>query len=550
MKRSHDEVTRPHSIGSDGPAKDEPLKTETNGFVRSIMRSIDDDASSKCAACGRGGDSLEKCSCNIVKYCNRACQKAHLSKHRKDCVSDDIDMEHIQQQHENIAKHVASSWKWLDSYPEYDPDSIFEYPPSKPLSKEAKIEAISVFYQVTKADRTCGTICGYHYEIKSLHSFVFHFNDGGELDSRVASQRVKEVKKKWGKRPAEFGPSKLTCGKHRVLIRIGSNEEITVVTALWDSFGYRRTCKQLCGLRIETSTGKVLEVLAKKHGYCNKEETRIPEGHTLRSIQIQPHPRNEEPMFSVETVLVNQDEHTPSFPSLVSLAHDAEVGRLKNAANDVEVKAKYNIEMLNWSRDSSVDDIVKCTRTSIQASPEAAEVRILQAQLAAAQCRLREHSMKACNIMAKKIKDEKSKNEQCRASAKKKWNTDRNSVLRDHDSFLERIFNMSTENAVDKSHSLCRRPECRRVYKKQNLSKHNFCSVNDCKTNKVTCGCSVELCTRCSTFMCSHHMAIHEDLCKEEEEKLMKERHGEYRSSFNPDPKEPRLSITGKTGWR
>ena len=45
-----------------------------------------DDNMSKCAACGKGGDGLKACTaCKLVKYCNATCQRAHWSKHKKEC---------------------------------------------------------------------------------------------------------------------------------------------------------------------------------------------------------------------------------------------------------------------------------------------------------------------------------------------------------------------------------------------------------------------------------------------------------------------------------
>ena len=39
-----------------------------------------------CAACGKSGDTLQKCSaCKSVKYCNVTCQKAHRKNHKKEC---------------------------------------------------------------------------------------------------------------------------------------------------------------------------------------------------------------------------------------------------------------------------------------------------------------------------------------------------------------------------------------------------------------------------------------------------------------------------------
>jgi TPR repeat protein len=48
-----------------------------------------DDSKHQCAACGDnddGGGSLKACTaCNLVKYCNRSCQVAHRTAHKKAC---------------------------------------------------------------------------------------------------------------------------------------------------------------------------------------------------------------------------------------------------------------------------------------------------------------------------------------------------------------------------------------------------------------------------------------------------------------------------------
>jgi TPR repeat protein len=45
-----------------------------------------DDSNMKCAACGKEGDGLKACrACKLVKYCDASCQKAHWSKHKKEC---------------------------------------------------------------------------------------------------------------------------------------------------------------------------------------------------------------------------------------------------------------------------------------------------------------------------------------------------------------------------------------------------------------------------------------------------------------------------------
>ena len=45
-----------------------------------------DDTMTQCAACGKGGDSLKKCTaCKVVKYCGVDCQRAHRPTHKMEC---------------------------------------------------------------------------------------------------------------------------------------------------------------------------------------------------------------------------------------------------------------------------------------------------------------------------------------------------------------------------------------------------------------------------------------------------------------------------------
>jgi len=46
----------------------------------------DGDVPEICANCGKEGGNLKSCTaCNLVKYCNRECQIAHRSMHKKEC---------------------------------------------------------------------------------------------------------------------------------------------------------------------------------------------------------------------------------------------------------------------------------------------------------------------------------------------------------------------------------------------------------------------------------------------------------------------------------
>ena len=51
-----------------------------------MMATLTDDAMTQCAACGKGGEGLKKCTaCNLVKYCGVNCQRAHRPQHKKAC---------------------------------------------------------------------------------------------------------------------------------------------------------------------------------------------------------------------------------------------------------------------------------------------------------------------------------------------------------------------------------------------------------------------------------------------------------------------------------
>lgn len=50
------------------------------------MATLTDDAMTHCAACGKGGEGLKKCtSCELVRYCGVDCQRAHRPQHKRSC---------------------------------------------------------------------------------------------------------------------------------------------------------------------------------------------------------------------------------------------------------------------------------------------------------------------------------------------------------------------------------------------------------------------------------------------------------------------------------
>ena len=130
--------------------------------------------------------------------------------------------------------------------------------------------------------------------------------------------------------------------------------------------------------------------------------------------------------------------------------------------------------------------------------------------------------------MAKEMKEVKSKNEQSRLAVKTQWSADRGNVLKEHEFYLKLVVDMNIDCGITTSHKICKVPYCRRVEEVEHLQEHKLCSIDNCSTNRVTCGCSVKLCNRCSSFFSSDHDALHEKHCKEEEDRLQLEKH-EYK---------------------
>ena len=64
-------------------------KTAPYAHFHSIIMSTDSYTPPLCANCGKGEESsgeLKSCTaCKIVKYCSRDCQRAHRSRHKKEC---------------------------------------------------------------------------------------------------------------------------------------------------------------------------------------------------------------------------------------------------------------------------------------------------------------------------------------------------------------------------------------------------------------------------------------------------------------------------------
>ena len=540
MKRSHETLKstdRSSGGGCDGPpppppAKDEPLKTENDLFVRSVLRFIDDDG--------------------VKDTCDDDILEQEAQRRSGDGV--------------NISKHVVSAWEKLDSYSRYSRSRYYSWEEdgwertvSKPPAQDAKLEAISIFYRVTD-DEEGGKVLAQvpYYEVRAIDAFLFHFSDGGELDSNEfiraknkyedSAEQPKRKRKRVQQHWYDYdNPKKLKCGKLRVMIPLIDVGEIRKVTAIWKSrrnhvVGLWRD--RITGIVLETSTNMCLRVAVSDiiDGYDTmKEETLIPEGQTLRSIQIHPDRHDVTRIFHVETVPIHEDRDNVA-PPLSILAHYAEVDRLQNKATQVEDEAKKSLTQIRSETNESIDNVIKRTRTSIQSSSEAAEVRRLHAELAAAKERLQARSWAAGKEMYNEIKEIKSKNDQSRSAVKAQWNAERENVFKEHESYMKRVVDMHIDCGITSSHKICKLPYCRRVYDPEHLTERKLCSINNCDTNRVTCGCSVKLCNRCSSFVCSDHiMMLHEKHCKEEEDKLLLGKH-KYKHEKEKNT-EPRLSL-------
>ena len=545
MKRSH-ETLKSTDRSSGGvcdeppppPAKDEPLKTENDVFVRSVLRFIDDDGV-------------------------------------KDTLADDILEQEAQRRNGdgvNISKHVVSAWEKIDGYSRYSRSRYYSWEEdgwertvSKPPAQDAKLEAISIFYRVSDVEGGGGFLAYRYYEIRGVDAFLFHFSDGGELDSNEliraknkvedSAEQTKRKRRRVQQHWYDYdNPKKLKCGKLRLMIPLIDVGEIKKVTAIWKS---RRNHvvgpwrDRITGIVLETSTNMCLRVAVTDiiDGYDTmNEETLIPEGQTLRSIQIHPDRHDKTRIFHVETVPIDEDRDNvaPTTP-LSILAHKAEVDRLQNKATQVEDEAKKSLIQIRSETNESIDGVIKRTRASIQSSSEAAEVRRLHAELAAAKERLQALSWAAGKEMYYEIKEIKSKNEQSRSAAKAQWNAERENVFKEHESYMKRVVDMHIDCGITSSHKICKLPYCRRVFDPEHLTEHKLCSIDKCDTNSVTCGCSVKLCNRCSSFVCSDHMMLHEKHCKEEEDRLLLKKHKDtYRKELKTEPRLSLLVIPAK----
>jgi hypothetical protein len=86
--------------------------------------------------------------------------------------------------------------------------------------------------------------------------------------------------------------------------------------------------------------------------------------------------------FELDTIPVESEQPNKT-PSLVALAHDAEVARLQNVSLEVESNGKAELEAARPKKYSTLDEIVHKTRVQVQASEEAAEEHRLEADKSA-----------------------------------------------------------------------------------------------------------------------------------------------------------------------
>ena len=81
------------------------------------------DIKDQCAACGKSGEDINLKSCNackMVKYCNRDCQIAHRSKHKKECRQRALEIQ-------NGVDNIADNMKKVS----ISDDKLFQEPPAK-----------------------------------------------------------------------------------------------------------------------------------------------------------------------------------------------------------------------------------------------------------------------------------------------------------------------------------------------------------------------------------------------------------------------------------
>ena len=63
-----------------------PCKSFNKSLLSIYLRTMVTPTDAKCAACGKGGVGLKKCTaCKLVKYCGVDCQRAHRPQHKREC---------------------------------------------------------------------------------------------------------------------------------------------------------------------------------------------------------------------------------------------------------------------------------------------------------------------------------------------------------------------------------------------------------------------------------------------------------------------------------
>jgi len=119
-----------------------------------------DNTISMCANCGKGEESsgkLKSCACNMVKYCNRDCQMAHRSQHKKEC-----------------KKRVAEFYE-MALFKTITDDDLFKHPPE---TEECPICFLPQPYLETgKRYNTC---CGKYLCNGCIHAVFMDIDDPAE----------------------------------------------------------------------------------------------------------------------------------------------------------------------------------------------------------------------------------------------------------------------------------------------------------------------------------------------------------------------------------
>ena len=142
--------------------------------------------------------------------------------------------------------------------------------------------------------------------------------------------------------------------------------------------------------------------------------------------------------------------------------------------------------------------------------------------------------------MEKQIAKAGNEEQKERLHVKKEWKADREASLKEHTSFLDMTAGMGVNNKG--TCILCKSPNCRHLYMKENLLGHNLCCADGCRSHEVNYGCDVSMYVQCSRFLCSSHLPAHVQKCREEDDESLKRYHRSSWEKFE-DFREERLSL-------